>query len=151
LKDRGLYILWLELRAPVDVKVGALGTLHFEAGLYAYVGSAQKNRSARIARHLRLDKPLRWHIDYLRPHGEIVDVTCREGGREDECRLVDELIERARARRSHPGFGAGDCRCGGHLLLFPTTFDIIVNEETTQSGGSRGHERPALRSARRDL
>lgn len=126
--DSGLYILWLRIDAPRRIRVGALGTLLFAPGLYAYVGSAQRNRNARVQRHLRVEKPLRWHIDYLRPHGEIVDVTCRDGGRDDECRLVEELIQSAQASRSHPGFGASDCGCGGHLLLFPRSFDIITNK-----------------------
>lgn len=114
--DRGLYIIWIKIPAVTTIRVGALGTLTFEPGLYAYVGSAQRHRSARVQRHLRREKPLRWHIDYLRPHGEVVDVTYCDGGREDECRLAESVIRKAGARRAHPGFGASDCGCGGHLL-----------------------------------
>lgn len=117
--DSGLYILWLRLDEPVSARIGALGTLSFQPGLYAYVGSAQRNRAARVQRHLRREKPLRWHIDYLRPHGEVVHVTRRDGARADECRLVEDVIQTAGARRSHLGFGASDCRCGGHLLWIP--------------------------------
>ena len=125
MNDSGLYIVWLELDKPVSVRVGALGQLSFDPGLYAYVGSAQRNRSARIQRHLRREKPLRWHIDYLRPHGEIKEVTCYDGERSDECRLVEEVIHKTGAHRSHPGFGASDCRCGGHLLLIPVKSGIM--------------------------
>lgn len=117
--DRGLYILWIHLPEPVRVTVGALGLLDLPAGGYAYVGTAQRNRSASIRRHLRVEKPMRWHIDYLRPHGEIVAVSLRQGPRSGECRLVRELMAFGGAERAHPQFGSSDCRCGGHLLHFP--------------------------------
>lgn len=117
--DSGLYILWMRLPSSTHVSVGALGEFLFPPGLYAYVGSAQRHRRARVARHLRLEKTKRWHIDYLRPAAEVVAVTYCNGDRADECRLVDHLIKRFGATRACPRFGASDCRCGGHLLLTP--------------------------------
>lgn len=114
--ESGLYILWLRLPRAVRVRVGRLGEAAFPPGLYAYVGSAQRNRGARIRRHLRVEKPLRWHIDYLRPYGEVVGVTYVEGRREDECRLVAAVCDSLPGERVFPGFGASDCRCGGHLV-----------------------------------
>lgn|SRR5690606_32601699 len=119
----GLYVLWLKVNETCRVEVGALGALDFQPGLYAYVGSAQRNRAARVARHLRLDKLKRWHIDYLRPFGKIVKVTYYDGDREAECRLVTMLETEFGARRVHPRFGSSDCRCGGHLLLMPSDRD----------------------------
>lgn len=37
----------------------------FKGGYYYYVGSAQKGFSKRVLRHLRKDKKLHWHIDYI--------------------------------------------------------------------------------------
>jgi len=109
------------MRLPVETRVpiGALGDIAFSEGLYAYVGSAQRHRQARIRRHLRRDKPKRWHIDYLRPHADVVSVTLCDGKKADECRLVKWLIESLGAVRACPGFGASDCGCGGHLLVAP--------------------------------
>ncbi|MBO2520575.1 MAG: DUF123 domain-containing protein [Firmicutes bacterium] len=117
--DSGLYILWLRLSRDVRVPVGALGEVSLEKGVYAYVGSAQRNRLARVRRHLRRDKVKRWHIDYLRPYGDVVAVTLSDGAKADECRLANYLIERWGALRAVPRFGASDCRCGGHLLAVP--------------------------------
>lgn len=114
----GLYVLWIHLPAPKWIRVGALGERFFEQGLYAYVGSAQKGRASRVRRHLRREKLLRWHIDYFRPHGEVVALSYFEGGKEEECRLAEALV-RSGGRRSPAHFGDGDCGCGGHLIYFP--------------------------------
>lgn len=131
-QDQGLYVLWLRIEEPVRARIGKLGELDFPSGLYTYVGSAQRNRAARVHRHLRLDKPKRWHIDYLRPYGHIVSITYHDGDRDAECQLVQELIATYGAKRLHPRFGASDCRCGGHLLWYPP--------ETTPILEHLGHE-----------
>lgn len=118
-EDRGLYVVWFELDAPVHTLVGTLGEGTFSPGLYAYVGSAQRHRTARIRRHLRKEKPRRWHIDYLLPSGNPVAVTLCDGEKERECQLVQELVDLLGARRAFPRFGASDCRCEGHLLGLP--------------------------------
>ena len=63
--DKGLYIAVFALTRRLRLRVGALGSFTFRAGVYLYVGSAQRNLAARVERHGRKDKPLRWHIDYL--------------------------------------------------------------------------------------
>lgn len=117
--DSGLYVLWLELPCPARTTAGSLGLVALPPGLYAYVGSAQRRRSARIARHLQPEKPLRWHIDYIRPHARVVAVSLVDGTRDGECRLAQQLTETLGARVAVPRFGASDCRCPGHLLLCP--------------------------------
>ena len=63
-----------------EVRVGALGTLHFARGLYAYVGSAQNGLEKRIERHFRKEKLRFWHVDYLlaNPASRIVAVFFKE-------------------------------------------------------------------------
>jgi Uri superfamily endonuclease len=106
------YQLLIELPRAVTVTVGRLGRFRLEAGRYVYTGSARRNLEARIARHLRPDKTLRWHIDYLlaAPGVRVLDV--RRSGR-DEC----ALNQATRGSTPMPGFGASDCRagCGSHL------------------------------------
>lgn len=46
------YPLFIEVTAPVRVRVGRLGTFDFPAGLEAYTGSALRNLEARVSRHL---------------------------------------------------------------------------------------------------
>jgi sugar fermentation stimulation protein A len=112
--DCGLYIAIFELSDAQNVRVGKLGSFEFEAGTYFYVGSAQRNLTARVERHARQNKPLRWHIDYLSTQATMLGAIVIPGPREQECRIADEL------RRMYdspvPGFGASDCRCPGHLF-----------------------------------
>jgi Uri superfamily endonuclease len=106
------YQLLIDVPRPVRVTIGSLGTFAFRAGRYLYTGSAKRHLDARIARHLRQEKTLRWHIDYLlaAPGVRVVEV---RRSRRSECAL-----NRA-AGGSIPvaGFGASDCRagCGAHL------------------------------------
>jgi len=82
--------------------------------VYFYVGSAQRNLLARIERHNKKKKTLRWHIDYLSAKAEILGVITVPGPRELECKLAKKLSNMFEL--SGPGFGASDCRCGGHLF-----------------------------------
>ena len=112
--DSGLYIAVFRLDAERTIRVGGLGRFAFPRGVYLYVGSAQRNLAARLERHGRRRKPLRWHIDYLSARATMLGAILVPGGREGECRLAAEV------GRLHPrfidGFGASDCRCGGHLF-----------------------------------
>jgi Uri superfamily endonuclease len=87
--------------------IGRLGKFGFPAGRYVYSGSAKHGLDARIARHLRRRKSLRWHIDYLlsAPGVAVVDVIRSRRG---ECALNRAVPGRVVA----VGFGASDCRAG---------------------------------------
>lgn len=118
--NRGVYLLWLYLPKKAALSIGKLGTFQFDAGVYAYCGSAQRNLRQRLARHGRLDKKLHWHIDYFRAHSLYLgEVVFYDWPKEGECRLVRELLRIPGTRHGAPRFGAGDCRCGSHFLYLP--------------------------------
>ena len=98
--------------STLGLQVGRLGWFEFPAGVYVYTGSAKRGLEARIARHQRADKKLRWHIDYLlaAPGVRILKVV---RSWRDECRLN----QGSPGEIAVPGFGASDCKsgCGGHL------------------------------------
>jgi len=106
------YQLHIRLERQVTVQVGKLGRFVFAPGRYIYTGSAKRNMDARISRHLKRDKALRWHIDYLltQAGAEVVQV---ERGNTPECQLNQATSGSIPA----PGFGASDCKagCGSHL------------------------------------
>lgn len=106
------YQLSIDVDRPVRVRVGRLGRFLFPAGRYVYTGSAKRNLEARIARHLRKEKALRWHIDWLLAAPGVVVVSVKRSG-ESEC----TLNQRAGGSVVVPGFGASDCRrgCRSHL------------------------------------
>ena len=111
------YQLEIAVPRPLRCVVGRLGTFVFPAGIYVYTGSAKRNLEARIARHLRRDKALRWHIDYLlaAPGVRVVSVTRSRRG---EC----ELNQACDGECVVPGFGASDCGsgCSTHLKRIGT-------------------------------
>ncbi len=109
----GAYILILILDDHKDITVGALGELHFSPGALAYVGSAMGGLEQRIARHLREDKRLHWHIDYLLQHARITRVIRVPAGERLECQIAAALAAKLEAV---PGFGCSDCRCVSHLF-----------------------------------
>ncbi len=113
----GLYIAVFHLAQACRIRVGRLGTFDFQPGIYYYVGSARSNRQARLLRHSRRDKPLRWHVDYLSTRARMLGAVLIDDPRWTECFLAREV------GRIHPcpipRFGAGDCRCPSHLFLEP--------------------------------
>jgi Uri superfamily endonuclease len=110
---KGVYLLLLELPKPLILTIGKLGTIHFEKGWYAYIGSALNGLDQRIQRHLRTNKKTHWHIDYLLPYTEIVNVFYKENNQREECKIAQSLESNF---GNIPGFGCSDCTCTSHLL-----------------------------------
>jgi Uri superfamily endonuclease len=67
----------------------------------------------RIKRHLRDEKKVHWHIDYLLKEADVFGVYYQESKRKQECDIAKrfenefEIISK---------FGSSDCQCGGHLF-----------------------------------
>jgi len=114
MNDCGLYIAIFELSDVMNIRIGKLGSFEFRPGYYLYVGSAQKNLTARIERHARQNKPLRWHIDYLSAHAPMLGAILIPDPREQECQIAQTL--HGMFDLAIPRFGASDCRCPGHLF-----------------------------------
>ena len=112
--NAGVYIAVFYMPTDRSIQVGRFGRFSFRQGIYFYVGSAQRNLSARIERHSRKKKTLRWHIDYISTKAEMLGVIIIDGKRELECRLAKHLA--GMFEPAVPGFGASDCRCIGHLF-----------------------------------
>jgi Uri superfamily endonuclease len=106
------YQLVMDVPSTVRVRVGRLGEFEFPAGTYVYTGSARRGIEARLARHVRAVKALRWHIDYLLA-APGVRITRIVRSRREECRLN----QASGGQVLVPGFGSSDCRagCGAHL------------------------------------
>jgi sugar fermentation stimulation protein A len=113
----GIYIAIFRLGSPRTIRVGRLGKVHFPAGVYYYVGSAQRGLHARIERHGRRDKVLRWHMDYLSTKALMLGAILIPGRRQDECRLARRMA--GLFTIAAPGFGCSDCACRRHLFYSP--------------------------------
>jgi Uri superfamily endonuclease len=116
----GTYILVLQLKRAARLRIGQFGTVHFEVGFYYYCGSARGpgGLAARIKRHLNVNKPVHWHIDYLRRRCDVCRVFFVESGERLECAFAKRL-----ALEIVPGFGSSDCHCAGHLAYSKTFMD----------------------------
>jgi len=115
-------VLMLSVERTKAIRVGALGTLTFESGLYAYVGSAQNNLKKRVERHFSKGKREFWHIDYLTNDGDvkILSIFSKEASKIEECRLAKIIGE---LNRPVEGFGSSDCRCLSHLFKITTSYE----------------------------
>lgn len=110
------YVLILFLPHARRIKVGALGFIRFEGGLYFYVGSGGRSPARRIARHSRRRKRKFWHIDYLSVHARVVGAIMFEASRSIECSIARSL---AAVFPEVPRFGSSDCTCTSHLFRVP--------------------------------
>ena len=113
----GAYVLLIELKAEVTINLPRRRETVLAAGRYLDCGSAKGpgGIKARVARHMRRDKIVRWHVDQLTTAGQVVGTWVFPGG--TECALVQCLTG-----LSFPfgGFGSSDCRtCPSHLLALP--------------------------------
>ena len=97
-----------------------MGTLTVEPGFYVYVGSAlgPGGIAARVTRHLREEKSLRWHIDFLRAVTSVTEVWYAVGGEKRECQWAEAISRTRHVTRPMDGFGSSDCDCPSHLFLF---------------------------------
>lgn len=112
----GAYALMFELAEPV-IFCGSIGPYQFEPGRYVYAGSAYGpgGMRARVGRHFRRGKAIRWHIDHLVRWAEMLHAVLIEGG--VECDIVRILVATGEFRIPLRGFGSTDCRrCCSHLL-----------------------------------
>ncbi|MEM3458252.1 MAG: GIY-YIG nuclease family protein [Candidatus Bathyarchaeia archaeon] len=112
---KGVYLLIVSIAKPIQIRVGALGNVSFEKGVYVYVGSAQNNLEKRVERHLKKVKRKFWHIDYLleNENVKILQVFYKVTGKSYECKLAKEISRKGTAII---GFGSSDCNCKSHLF-----------------------------------
>jgi Uri superfamily endonuclease len=113
----GAYLLLLELTASLAIRQPRRPEAVLPAGCYLYCGSAHGpgGIKARVSRHMRRDKAVRWHVDHLTAVGRALGAWVFPGG--NECALVASL---SALPAPIPGFGSSDCRvCASHLLAWP--------------------------------
>lgn len=129
---KGAYVLFLRLEAPLRAVIGSLGPLNLSSGVYAYVGSARGpgGLKARVSRHLRKAKSLRWHIDYVTssPHARSEALVYAETLEEWETSISTELSSSQCFKPSVKGFGSTDKQSETHLFKCMCSLDECVEE-----------------------
>jgi Uri superfamily endonuclease len=128
----GTYVLVFRVDDPATIPVGALGSVSFWSGAYAYVGSAfGASGLGRVDRHRRVadgsHDVRHWHVDYLGGHPDVSLVAVVAAPHaEIECELAAALRGRLASHDvdeggegdpvAMSGFGASDCGCPAHLV-----------------------------------
>jgi Uri superfamily endonuclease len=112
---KGVYLLLIRVSRNLTIRIGSLGKINFDKGLYAYVGSAQKNLEKRLKRHLLKTKKKFWHIDYLlnNKFTKIIKLLYKNSGKNEECKIANKL---SKTEIAIPNFGSSDCNCRSHLF-----------------------------------
>ena len=123
----GAYILLLRVDETLALN-GRFAGYELSSGWYAYAGSARGpgGLRARLSRHMRRRKKVRWHVDQLTMRAAeawALPFPDAPGGnsaeRATECTLARQLLATEAFTPSLPGFGSSDCaRCQSHLLLW---------------------------------
>ena len=108
--------------------MGSLGEHEFQAGYYAYCGSAMGGFKPRLLRHISKKKTPRWHVDYLTNRGSITTIAIFESKDRLECTLAAVLGQQATAIA---GFGCSDCDCISHLFFAQHEEEIAAAVEKT--------------------
>ena len=159
-----LYVVAAWLPRRETIVVGALGPLTFSRGWHAYVGSARRGRDARVARHRRAAKPLRWQADYLFSRHPATRAWLFDTPL-SECELATRLCGLGRPEaaaadgvpaapseavgviaRVGRHFGASDCACAGHLL-YAARFNALQAGVRAVGGRAAGERRVDGRAA----
>ncbi len=122
-ENRGTYLLFLFIQQDISLTIGALGSKLFQQGNYIYVGSAlgPGGLEKRIARHIRQEKKIFWHIDYLLKNNFVTIIAYGEilSDLKIECRVVDQIKGAFHEKSLFiNNFGSSDCNCKSHLLYF---------------------------------
>lgn len=118
----GTYALILTASADRWIEIGKFGKFLIQPGYYVYAGSAfgPGGLKARIAHHARISQRPHWHIDYLRLALPLDEVWYSYDSARHEHQWADAFHRLKGATRPMVGFGASDCSCISHLLLFST-------------------------------
>ena len=150
---KGIYCLTIKLVKKHNIRVGCLGNFGFPRGFYVYVGSAQNNLEDRINRHLRRDKKMHWHIDYLLHYGQVICVHTYAAEKNAECILSQKIGNIKNAEILVSGFGSSDCSCASHLYFFQDNPDFRISKlkiaETLPQFYEKDRSEPQIREVER--
>ncbi|MEM0379686.1 MAG: GIY-YIG nuclease family protein [Nanopusillaceae archaeon] len=122
---KGTYLLLLECLNDCEIEVGKLGKIIFKKGYYIYIGSAMNNLEKRILRHLKKDKKIKWHIDYLTTNDSFIirKIFIKESNKKEE-EKISKIFEKY--FNFIKNFGNSDCKDNSHLFLI-NNFKVLYN------------------------
>ena len=90
--------------------------MSFKKGDYIYIGSAKGCLETRLQRHLRKEKRIFWHIDYLLENKKAKILQIWTIDKKMECQTAEVFCQDPTTEIIKNGFGSSDCKCLTHLL-----------------------------------
>lgn len=116
----GTYALVAKAEKSRDLTIGRLGSFQTQSGYYVYVGSAfgPGGIKARVSHHNRSSATPHWHMDYLGPQVDIVEIWYTTDKKSREHQWANHLATHRLSSLPLHGFGASDCACIAHLFFF---------------------------------
>jgi len=115
------YLLNIHLENTRTIKIGKLGKYRFRKGHYIYVGSAKRNFNHRIKRHLRQEKKMHWHIDYLLRYARIIKIWSSRLPEDNIADILSSMME-----APVPRFGASDSKSKSRLFYGKQPQDMPI-------------------------
>ena len=119
--NSGVYLLVIKCKSQFKTGIKKFQNVTLPAGFYYYSGSAQKNLSQRIERHLLREKKIHWHIDHITTNAACCIqkiLVFQSKPKSFECNIVAEILKEENTKIILAGFGNSDCnRCESHLLF----------------------------------
>ena len=116
LQNKGSYLLLFQNPIKQSLTIGRLGNIIFKPGFYVYAGSALNSLSTRLSRHKKIRKKLNWHVDFLRPHFNLIKTFPIQRKDKIESALAKKLQKFC--DKSVNNFGATDTNENSHLFFF---------------------------------
>ena len=90
--------------------------MSFKEGDYIYIGSAKGCLETRLQRHLRKEKKIFWHIDYLLKDERTQISQIWIILKSIECETAKVFYRNPFTETVRKGFGSSDCKCLTHLF-----------------------------------
>ncbi|MDD5014807.1 MAG: GIY-YIG nuclease family protein [Atribacterota bacterium] len=116
-KSEATYVLVINVSEDLKIGVGQLGEVLFKKGDYVYIGSAKGCLETRLQRHLRKEKRIFWHIDYILENQKAKVLQVWVTSKSIECKTADVFEGEYTCEIVKKGFGSSDCKCLSHLFF----------------------------------
>ena len=129
----GRYILVFKIERPLVLQISTLNygkSFSLDPEYYGYIGSAMGPGGifSRVSRHIKRDKKIKWHIDYITSHEEVMFlfVYWVNSKNLSECDIVRVLHKHGLGKAIVRGFGATDSPCYSHLIHIEAKIPIFL-------------------------
>lgn len=115
--SKGTYIIIARLLRNAIITIRG-NDVPLRKGYYIYIGSAfgPGGFTARLNRHLRAEKKMHWHIDYLLAAARVHKIYTIAAHRDLEHALAGAFARSAAYSIPLPRFGSSDCGCPAHVF-----------------------------------